>query len=233
MTKNEITDLFLEDYGLERPKKWSIKTYLICILIIVIGWIIMALQIMKAQKFKAEYARRQREYPKMYAEEIKKFIGDTSALKASGLKKTGLEEDQITTLKPIFFWGYEWDAKDSYYRIGSTAGDICSIATFTFLFFTEDQVVVYRLLKDFYHGTQKESTTEYFYEDITNIKTGEETKEINKTTSINYNSLTLIVPGDSYRMSVSSASDDISNSVQGMKTLLRNKKKGNRGGYDA
>ena len=115
----------------------------------------------------------------------------------------------------------------------STAGDICSIATFTFLFFTEDQVVVYRLLKDFYHGIQKESTTEYFYEDITNIKTGEETKEINKNTSINYNSLTLIVPGDSYRMSVSSASDDISNSVQGMKTLLRNKKKGNRGGYDA
>ena len=29
-----------------------------------------------------EYARRQREYPKMYAEEIKKFIGDTSALNA-------------------------------------------------------------------------------------------------------------------------------------------------------
>ena len=50
MTKNEITDLFLEDYGLERPKKWSIKTYLICILIIVIGWIIMALHIMKEQK---------------------------------------------------------------------------------------------------------------------------------------------------------------------------------------
>lgn len=243
MTQTEIKNLFTVNYGMEKkpaplPKK-SFKFYFFCIIIVVIGWIVLAFDIIKRNKRKAEIDawekelnRRAVEYPKMYEKEVDKFVSDAEGIKAKGLKKTGLEPEQLISVAPVYFWGYNRE-KGIFTDVDKDGNVRRSAVDATYIFFTEDQIVVYTLTKNFFgkDGSEpsfKETTTEYFYKDVTNIRTSDESEDVTSVTgitkSVNYNTLNLVVPGDSYVMNVSSVDDEIEHSIQGMKALLRQKK---------
>ena len=168
-------------------------------------------------------------------EAIVMAIAKSTDFKQKALNKMGLDESQVNEIEPVHFEGYLFEdgcdiiyGKDKVWR--------SSKYQVTWLFFSSSQIYLYQYTFNMNEDGKKESTQEYFYEDITNFTTSSETIErivfdkvscSGKRTSvrknIDYNIFAIVVPGD--KLYCSMVQNDLSEkSIQGMKAKLREKK---------
>lgn len=154
-------------------------------------------------------------------------------LKSKALGKIGLDEDQVREIEPIFLHGYNLDDEHALTKVGSDGRSRSSTYDAAWLFFSDTHVYMYAHTFDMTSGSKKEKTEEYFYKDITNFSTSNETVEVtkisgcqnNKVSKINveFSKFGLVVPGDKFSCSTTGV-PDAEKSVSAMKQKLRDKK---------
>ncbi len=156
--------------------------------------------------------------------------------KQKALNKIGLDESQVSEIRPVRFDGYVFDDKKAYARCGKDRIWRSSAYQVSWIFFSNTQVYVYQYTFNMDEDGRRESTEEYFYRDITNFSTSSDAveKEVvdkvsctGKTTyirkNVETNRFALIVPGDKFYCSMKQ-SDYSEKAIQGMKAKLREKK---------
>lgn len=231
MTKQEILDFFTENYGVAKPKKPRKGKKLGLIvrllwLVTIIGPVLWFLNKSAWAKYDAEVARRAREYPALYEAEINKFLPNEK-LFDKALKKSGFDESQVGaeagTRDPIYFRGQDY-SKKAMWRKYDNGEYLTSIQTYSAILFTVDQVVVYTYIHDFRNDTHKERTEEYFYKDITNVKTSDEEFTSPDGITQNVNKVVIAAAGGSLDICLYSLTDEVEESIQAMKQLIRQKK---------
>lgn len=156
--------------------------------------------------------------------------------KKKAMDKIGLDESQLKEVPPVHFEDYLFDDKNAYARRGKDGKWRSSAYQISWLFFSSTQVYVYQYTFNMDEDGKKESTEEYFYKDITNFSTSEDTVEketVSKVscrgnvtyerTNVNTSRFALIVPGDKFYCAMKQ-SDYVEKAIQGMKAKLREKK---------
>ena len=152
-------------------------------------------------------------------------------VKQRALDKIGLDEEELQEIPPVFFKGWEWDGAMSC--IGKDGKTRTSKYSATYLFFSDTQVYMYYILFDMTSESKKEQTEEYFYKDITNFSTSNDSVEVttfsgcqgskaNKKT-VETSKFALIVPGDKFWCSTTGVAN-VDEAIRGMKQKLREKK---------
>ena len=145
------------------------------------------------------------------------------------INKIGLDEDELKEIPPVTLYGYE-DEKAQLSRVGKDGVFRSNLYSITHLFFSSTQVYMYQVILDTISNTKKERTEEYFYKDITNFSTSDETVEawaykgcspMPTKTNVNTQQFALIVPGDKFSCFTTG---DIEQQVRAMKNKLREKK---------
>ena len=135
--------------------------------------------------------------------------------KTMGLKKLGLDEEQVKEIDPIMLIGpvYTSDSRrgaDGVYRY--------SEYEITYIFCSSDQVYAYKYTLKLDSSAKTENTEEYFYKDITNFTTSDELKDEIKITVFK-----IVVPGGKFQCSMV-PNDETEGKIQALKAKLREKK---------
>ena len=158
-------------------------------------------------------------------------------LKQRAINKIGLDDSELTEVEPAHFENYFFNDKaktlTSYGQDGKTRSSAYQV---TWVFANATQVYLYQYTLHMDKDAQKEHIQEYFWKDITNFSSTNETVETLKPTvswiapkvtmtkmNVNTNCFTLIVPGDKVECSME-ANDHTDRSIKAMKTKLREKK---------
>lgn len=148
-------------------------------------------------------------------------------LHQKAIEKTGLDEEQISEIKPINLFGYVFN--NSWAR-RTPMGDVASRVQETWIFFSNEQMYIYRYALDMDQGKHIENAEEFFYQDVTSFSTN--TVEADATVlegnaqvakSIQSDQFQVIVPGDKISVAMT-RNQEIEDSIQGMKQMLREKK---------
>ena len=128
-------------------------------------------------------------------------------------------------IEPVHFGGYLFD-KYFLSKQGDDGKWRSSKYQVSWLFFSVNQVFLYQYTFNMDEDGKKESTEEYFYKDITSFSASSDTVETNvygDFVSIDSNRFTITVPGDKLYCSLEQ-SDYTEQAIQGMRSLLRDKK---------
>jgi len=154
-------------------------------------------------------------------------------LKQKALGKIGLDEDEVKEIAPIFLHGYNYDDNGALTKVGPDGRSRSSKYDTTWLFFSDSHVYMYAHTFDMTSGTKREKTEEYFYKDITNFSTSNDTIEVTRLSgckkdkvnkvNVEFSRFALVVPGDKFFCSTSGV-PDAEQSVSAMKQKLREKK---------
>lgn len=176
------------------------------------------------------------QYDELVLQTVKNLNLDKKAL-----DKCGIDEDQIFEIDPITFQGFDCDGKLvsdlGVVFLGKQDSKLRSTEyEWVRLFFTDSQVLMYKHHIDMVSDSQKVNTEEYFYKDITNFSTQDETVEafqiktgcsgkeksrVKKNKE--YSRFGLIVPGDKFYCSTTN-SENVDTTISAMKQKLREKK---------
>jgi len=141
-------------------------------------------------------------------------------LAAKALAKTGLDEDQLKEIPPVYFHGLHIDKK-SIERVGNDGKLRGSKYDATMLYFSDTQLFMYQYVFDLTEGTwKKEETLEFFYKDVVSFATVTKTSE---RTGKDVSAFSLKVSGDAFDCSISGC-PDAEKVIAGMKQKLREKK---------
>ncbi|MCH5293198.1 MAG: hypothetical protein J1E07_05665 [Treponema sp.] len=157
-------------------------------------------------------------------------------LKQKALNKLGIDEDQVKEIEPIMLVGPAYKAAD--YRIKGKDGVYrYSAYQITYIFCSSDQVYVYQYTVNLDKSDKKERAEEYFYKDITNFTTIDETENLSFTvrkggclgksatesTNISTSEFKIVVPGEAFLCSMV-PNDETEGKIQALKAKLREKK---------
>lgn len=186
-----------------------------------------------AAKAKAnEWQKNFNERYKNWDAELEKFYDKTVAsmnVKQAAMKKIGIDEDDVTEVAPFSIHGQTYDG---WYRFGADGNIRTDDREITWLFFSKDQVYLYTVSFSLTGKNRKiENTQEFFYSDIVSVSTGSISKTLNaqksagggKEETVEAEEFRLVVPGDKISFAFTS-NNEISRSVQAMKTKIREKK---------
>lgn len=169
-----------------------------------------------------------------YDELIKRKV-ENLGLKMKAFNKIGLDEDQVNEIAPVNFQGFDFSEKMLKSKLGKIfigKDDVLRSSQYevVWLFFSDTQTYMYSYHFDLCSNAVKENTQEYFYKDITNFSTENESIEVpikkgrkEKIISRTYDRFGLIVPGAQFYCSITN-SDNIDESISAMKQKLREKK---------
>ena len=166
------------------------------------------------------------DYDQMVADRL-----NSLGVKFRALNALGIDAEEVNELEPINFHGWESDTpyrgvcKDGRYRSAKYSD--------TWLFFSENEVHVYKIVFDMTTADTKETTELYFYKDITNFATridddeyitfsGCKGKKLG-TKMMKTTKFALTVPGDNFYCSTTSVAN-AEEIIAGMKQKLRDKK---------
>ena len=159
---------------------------------------------------------------------VQNLVASSNSYKRA-IAKIGLDEDELKEIPPVTLYGYE-DSNDAMTRTTATGAFRSDRYAITHLFFSATQVYMYKLILSTTSSEKKERTEEYFYKDITNFSTADETVEtwtykgcspMPTKTHVNTQQFSLIVPGDKFSCFTTG---DIEQQVRAMKNKLREKK---------
>lgn len=159
---------------------------------------------------------------------VKNLVASSNSYQRA-INKIGLDEDELKEIPPVTLYGYE-DTKDALTRTTRDGYFRSDRYAITHVFFSATQVYMYKLVLSTTSNERKERTEEYFYKDITNFSTSDETVEtweykgcnpMPTKTSVNTQQFSLIVPGDKFSCFTTG---DIEQQVRAMKGKLREKK---------
>lgn len=166
-------------------------------------------------------------YDKLVLDKLNAFNTQKRAI-----DKIGLDEDELKEIPPVFFHGYE---AGTLKKVGKDGRARTSKYSATWLLFSSTQVYMYSLEFDMDSASKKERTEEYFYRDITNFSTSNETEdyEVLAPTAckkdnwvkkqVETSRFALIVPGDKFYCSTSGVAN-VDQAISAMKSKLREKK---------
>ncbi|MBD5406725.1 MAG: hypothetical protein HDR51_08310 [Treponema sp.] len=157
-------------------------------------------------------------------------------LKQKALNKLGIDEDQVKEIEPIVLVGpaykaaeYKMKDKDGIYRY--------SAYQITYIFCSSDQVYVYQYTINLDKYDKKERAEEYFYKDITNFTTIDETetlpffvhkggclgKSAIESINVSTSEFKIAVSGEAFLCSMI-PNDETEGKIQALKAKLREKK---------
>ena len=165
-------------------------------------------------------------------DEMIQFVLSNDDFKQKALDKIGLDEDELKEIEPVHFDGFKFDKEDCFSKKGQDGKWRSSKYQVSWLFFSLNQVFLYQYTFNMDTDGKKESTDEYFYKDITNFYTASETidasvhnteTDSNEIQKVDSNRFAITVPGDRFYCSLEQ-SDYTEQAIQGMKSLLRDKK---------
>lgn len=156
-----------------------------------------------------------------------------AGIKEKALRKLGIDEDDVKEASPIFFDGYVFG--DKYQTKVKKEGDVwrSSLYQGTAIFFSGDQVYFYTYTFSLFEEDKTEATQEYFYTDIVSVATQSTSYKFrepgkNKDTLINYEYFTLTTSGGTEMNAFFRDLKDVEKSVNGMKQLVREKKRADK-----
>ena len=150
--------------------------------------------------------------------------------KQKGIKKLGLDEDEVKLIAPISIKGHYYRDISTHvkYKRGKDNQWRTSNYETVVFFFSEKQVYSYKYRFSLIANERNESTDEYFYKDIVSVATSSDTVtpkgDSGKDTSINFEEFKLTTSGGT---SITCSVWDlgaVEKAIQGMKQLLREKK---------
>lgn len=160
----------------------------------------------------------------------------TLNLKQKALNKLGIDEDQVKEVEPICLEGPAYK-KSTYRSRGGDNVNRYSAYQITYIFCSSDQVYAYQYTINLESDEKKERAEEYFYKDITNFTTVDDTEELEfevtkggcktstelKRIKVTTNTFKIGVPGDAFECSMITT-DEIEGQIQALKAKLREKK---------
>lgn len=157
-------------------------------------------------------------------------------LKQKALNKLGIDEDQVKEVDPICLEGPVYKTS-TWRRRGGDQTNRYSAYQVTYIFCSSDQVYAYQYTINLDSDEKKERAEEYFYKDITNFTSIDDTEEFEfevtkggchpstetQRIKVNTNTFKIAVPGDAFECSMISNSE-IEGQIQALKAKLREKK---------
>lgn len=150
----------------------------------------------------------------------------------TALDKLGVDESEVTEVKPLFLDGYVFGDKNTYAKVGKDGLWRSSKYQVSWIFCSATHVYLYQYTFNTDEDGKKVATEEYFYKDITNFSASSDTvetpywdKKQKKILLQNVDStrFRITVPGDSLYC-VMAQTDDNEAAVKGLKAKLREKK---------
>ena len=177
-----------------------------------------------------------------YSAMVVDYLAQNNYFKQKAIAKIGLDESEISLIEPVCIRGYLFDHKNAFVKCGEDNYWRSSAYQVSWLFFSETQVYLYQTIFNMDENGKKESCEEYFYKDIVNFSSTEESveKEIwvtPKAGCMNRNPLpkleiktvdsvrlSIVVPGDKMYCAADVQDDSFETSIKGMRALLREKK---------
>ena len=170
---------------------------------------------------------------------------DSLNLKERALAKIGLDESQVTEIEPIVLNSFIWKGDDvvtkweETEKVGHWLGATNKYSV-TWIFFSDTQIYTYNYTFNTTTNVVSEFTRDFFYSDITCIRTEHEVAEKLKTELagcgcfkkkeakyhydlLHYDYLQITVPGDSYSF-YCRTTDTLEQSIQATKSMIREKK---------
>lgn len=190
---------------------------LLGILVLALGAALLYFQIKK--RIKDEYIDEL--YSQMYKD-----------IKEAGIKKLGLDEDEVKVIDPVVFGGIYTNSigKRFLTKVGKDNKIRTSNYQVSVFFFGEDQVYYYSRIKSIIDNEIKEYTEEYFYTDIVSAATTSDMVKFtdavtNKELTENYEYFKLTTTGGNSIQAAMRDDGRLDKAINGMKQLLRDKKK--------
>lgn len=177
---------------------------------------------------------------KVSDEEFTKYLNEKlnqTDWKAKALEAIGLDISEISEVEPIHFEGFYFNDKRAFVKYGSDGIWRSSMYEITWLFFSKDEIYLYQYIFDTCSLQKKTFSQEFFYKDITTFSCCEEQsqrtvleksgffrKEQPVIKCVKFDTFNIVVPGDKLTCTVKNA-QEAKQSIQGLKTLLREKKR--------
>lgn len=161
------------------------------------------------------------EYEKLVRERIQEL-----KVQELGLEKLGLDSEQVKEIKPIIFSGKVIDGTSLVVDSEETHKLYSSTQYVTLLYFTDEQLFIYKIQFDMCCNMQKEWTNELFYVDICDVSSKTENNILAiGTEKIEYSSLNVSIVATNSEMSFSlDGTKERLASIQAMKQKIREKK---------
>ena len=148
------------------------------------------------------------------------------------LDKLGVDESEVTEVKPMFLEDYVFGDKDSYAKIGKDGQWRSSKYQVSWIFCSATHVYLYQYTFNTDEDGKKITTEEYFYKDITNFSASSDTVETPYwdkkkkefvLKNVDSTRFRITVPGDSIYC-VMDQTEENETAVKGLKAKLREKK---------
>ena len=166
-------------------------------------------------------------------------------LRQRAITKIGLAESQISEITPIVLSSFVRRGDNIYWKTNENGTKyVTNKFSVTWIFFSPTQIYTHTYIFDTMSDNTEESTSEFFYSDITCIRTCQEVEEVVYTTNLaagcgclketessdaryhrKWYNLQITVPNDSYSFACR-ATDTLEESVQAAKAMIRQKKLG-------
>lgn len=157
-------------------------------------------------------------------------------LKNKALNKLGVDEDQVKEVEPICLVGPVYNK--GVRRRGVDNINRYSVNQITYIFCSSDQVYVYQYTINLDSDEKKERAEEYFYKDITNFTTIDDTEEFefevtkggcmpvteNQRIKVDTNRFKIAIPGDEPFICAMVPNEETEGQIQALKAKLREKK---------
>ena len=170
-------------------------------------------------------------------------IVNSLGLKQRAIAKIGLDESQISEIPPILLASFN-RGSDLYYKTDENhTRYVTNKYSVTWIFFSATQIYTYTYQFDTTSDNSSESTRDFFYTDVTCIRTEHEVEEAiyevtggcgclkffkkKEATYVHHNrhwdTLQITVPNDSYSFCCRTT-DTLEQSIQAAKAMIREKK---------
>ena len=168
----------------------------------------------------------------MSDEEYHKLVLDKANsldTKKKGLNKLGVEEEEVNEIEPVKIVGWE----DG---VWSPSGEMSNRYGVTWLYFSDKQIYVYQIIFDMLSASFKERAEEYFYKDVTNVATTDDSEQVDfykkacmsvKVVhgTVNRSRVKIVVPGEKFEIGLfPKDNQDFEERIRAVKAKLREKK---------
>lgn len=153
-------------------------------------------------------------------------------LRQKAVEQTGLDEDEISEIKPINLVGYEFGKQSWARRTDDDTQTVSSRYELTWILFSESQMHMYKYSFDMDQNWHNTETEEFFYQDVTSVSTATSSESARfaekggeREETVDTTQFRVIVPGDKMYFAMNGTDLSTANeSVKAMKQMLREKK---------
>lgn len=138
------------------------------------------------------------------------------------LGQLGVDEDEVKEIAPVHFEGFRYSG--AYLKTNSKKQLVSSIYETSWLFFSSNQIFVYKATMNLFDNTIHVVADEFFYRDIVSFSTLSDREVTNTGMNIPMDSFSMLNSGgERFTCSMTNV-PDAKASIDGMKQLLREKK---------